>query len=239
MAARAASSTRARPTGARCARSRRRSHSGRRQRRYHARFDERGDGARHVRRRRGDDRPRRAGPAVVARPDRRAGSKPARAESAPSLTAQLDLIRALYDDVLQPLRRAHRPAPCAQASRLGRSTSPPQSQPRAGDDARRPGGRQFSPPTVRARCIARSTMPSTTLHGVLLHEFSRRTSPAGAIGQRGHPQRLAESGAADRARRQDRRGERGGGSVFRDVDPVSAAPVAGATWCRSALRCWR
>jgi hypothetical protein len=54
---------------ARCARSRTRSHSARRQRRHHL-VREGGRGARNVRRRCRDGRPRRAGPAVAAGPDR-------------------------------------------------------------------------------------------------------------------------------------------------------------------------
>src|SRR5216683_2204564 len=69
-------------------------------------------------------------------------------------------------------------------------------------------------------------MRSTTLHGVQLHDLRRRTSPAGAIRWRGHPQRSTQSGAADRARRQDRRRQHGRGILFRDFYPISATSVA-------------
>ena len=64
------------------------------------------------------------------------------AEAAPSLAEQLDYIRALYDEVVQPLRPAHRPSPCAQASRLGarrRGADAAARRPRRS----RPGGRRF------------------------------------------------------------------------------------------------
>ena len=41
------------------------------------------------------------------------------AEAAPTLADQLQYVCTLYDEVVQPLRPAHRASPCAQASRLG------------------------------------------------------------------------------------------------------------------------
>ena len=77
----------------------------------------RGAGA--IRRRRGDDRPRRAGPALAARADR----PPPRAwhdrDRHRRCSASLAFLLALYEGVLAALRRSRRLAPRAKASRLG------------------------------------------------------------------------------------------------------------------------
>ena len=72
-------------------------YSARRQWRYHLVREGR-DRARNVGRRCGHGRPRRAGPALAARPDR-AASQHRHRRIRPSLTEQLGYIRALYDEV--------------------------------------------------------------------------------------------------------------------------------------------
>ena len=84
-------------------------------------------------------------------------------------------------------------------------------------------GRSAPCSSIPRRCVRRLCMECCCMSSAAEH---RRPVP---VGQRGHPQRLAQSGAADRARRQDRRRQHGRGIVFRDFDPVSAAPVAEGT----------
>src|ERR1700719_708668 len=79
---------------------------------------------------------------------------------------------------------------------------------------------------IRMACIDLLKMHSTTLHGALLHELSRRISQTCSVRRRGCPQRLAEPGPADRAGRQDRRCKYGRGILFRDFDAISATSVA-------------
>ena len=171
--------------------------------------------------------PRRAGPALAARSDRTPPRNRRRRNRARSGAATEIYPRALRRG-LQPLRPAHRPSPCAQASGLGARSRRP-NQLRAGGDAEGLAARNSDIGRSAPCSSIRSKMRSTILHGVLPHEFRRRTSPARALGRRGHPQRLAQSGAADRARRQDRRRQHGRRILFRDFDPVSAAPVAEGT----------
>ena len=107
------------PTGRRCAPSRTRSRSRSSSTATSRSFDGRRCGACGLRRRRGDDRARRAGPAVAARPDRRAISRAARREASRRLRPSSRIIdAALRRDARASWRRDRR-APCAQASRLG------------------------------------------------------------------------------------------------------------------------
>jgi nifR3 family TIM-barrel protein len=148
------------------------------------------------RRRRGHGRPWRAGPAMVARQIGRRLETGRPTE--PSLADQLNYVRAstMTCAAITCLRIGLRHA----RKHLGWALEVAAQCSRAGDDAEglAPENSHRDNPH---RVIALSGMHSTTLHGVLLHEFSRRTSPSGTFGQRGHSQRLAQSGAADRARR--------------------------------------
>ncbi len=94
-----------------------RGHSRRRQRRH---WQLRGCGGRagRFRRRCGDDRPRGAGPALAAGTDCPAACRRSRARP-PPLAEQLDLIESALRRDAHASRRVHRPAACAQASRLG------------------------------------------------------------------------------------------------------------------------
>ena len=122
------------------------------------------------------------------------------AEPAPPLAEQLHHIRALYDEVCGHyglrigLRHARKHLGWALEVAAQYSRAPA---------ATLKGWRQriltSEDPLQRASIACK--MHSTTLHGVLLHDFSRRTSPARALRWRGHPQRAAQSGAAGRARR--------------------------------------
>ena len=149
------------------------------------------------------------------------------AEAAPSLREQLGYVRALYDEILQPLRPAHRRFVMPASISAGRSTSR-RSAPRAGRDARSLAAEGADLGASRRACIARSATHSTTSPGA-----RGMTSAAERRGRRrrrrGHPQCLAQSGAGGRARRQDRRCQhrrRDRSSRFRRS---AAAPVAEGT----------
>ena len=105
---------------ARCARSRQSvSVPRRRSTAISARAEDAAGGARGLGRRCGDDRPRGAGPALAAGPDRALSrQRPARSARRPWRCSSIS-IEALYDEMLTHHGIADRPAPRAQASRLG------------------------------------------------------------------------------------------------------------------------
>ncbi len=109
-------------------------------------------------------------------------------EAAPSLAEQLGYIRALYDEVCSHyglrigLRHARKHLGWALdvAAQCSRAPAADAQDLAAKDSDIGRSGR-------RASLACR--MHSTTLHGALLHDFSRRTSPADAVRRRSHPQR--------------------------------------------------
>ena len=151
----------------------------------------------HLGRRCRDDRPRRAGAALAARPDRapardrRGRDRARRSPSSSAISAR-------------SMTRSAATTACASGSRMRASISAGRSISQRSAAVRRLRSskrwRQNDPDVGGAgtACIDRSRTRSTILHGVLLHDVSRRTSPARARRQRGHPQRAAQSGAAGR-----------------------------------------
>ena len=137
------------------------------------------------------------------------------AEAAPPLREQLRLIRTLYDEICRHyglrigLRHARKHLGWALEVAAGFSRAPAAA-------LKNWRGRILTSDDPQAVHRSLGTR-STILRGVLLHDLHRRTSPAAADRRRDHPQRVAEPGAAGRARRADRGRQYGGGVVFRNL----------------------
>ena len=124
-----------------------------------------------------DDRPRRAGAALAARPDRAVARRPATPEPAPRLPRSSTYSRALYDDMLRTygvrigLRHARKHLGWAlDAARRDAARAPAALQALARSDPDRA--------TTRPACHGARATPTTTLPGGPPHERHRRTAPA-------------------------------------------------------------